>query len=90
VSLACRARLDSEGCWREVRLAAGSVAPIPFSLGRTEAFLEGRRPSRDAVTKAIGIAESEIRPIDDIRSTETYRRTIAGRLLRRFLEGFLE
>ena len=90
VSLACRARLDREGAWREVRLAAGSVAPIPLSLERTEAFLEGRKPSRDAVTEAIGIAESEIRPIDDIRSTETYRRTIAGRLLRRFLEGFLK
>jgi xanthine dehydrogenase small subunit len=90
VSLACCARLDSEGHWREVRLAAGSVAPIPLSLEKTERCLEGRKASRDAVTEAIAIAQSEIRPIDDIRSTEIYRRTIAGRLLRRFLEGFLE
>lgn len=89
VSLACCACLDGEGRWRSVRIAAGSVAPTPVSLVRTESSLEGCRPSREAVNEAVSIAESEIRPIDDIRSTETYRRTIAGRLLRRFLEGFL-
>lgn len=89
VSLACCARLDSQGSWRETRIAAGSVAPTPLPLTRTEAFLEGRTPSRHVIAEAIAIAEGEIRPIDDLRSTEIYRRTIAGRLLGRFLAEFL-
>jgi carbon-monoxide dehydrogenase small subunit/xanthine dehydrogenase small subunit len=89
VSLACCARLDSEGCWRDVRIAAGSVAPTPVALTRTESSLEGRKPSREAVSEAVALAEGEIHPIDDIRSTQVYRRTIAGKLLRRFLEGFV-
>jgi xanthine dehydrogenase small subunit len=32
----------------------------------------------------VRVLENEIRPIDDVRSTADYRRTVAGNLLRRF------
>ncbi len=68
----------------------GAWDPCSIILEQTEQLLEGRKPSRNLAAEAAEAASREVRPIDDIRSTEIYRRTIAGRLLRRFLEGFLE
>lgn len=88
VSLACRARLDDAGVLRDVRLVAGSVAPTVFILKETEKLLEGQKISPDLIREAVDTATREVRPIDDVRSTESYRRTIAGRLVGRFLQGF--
>jgi xanthine dehydrogenase small subunit len=62
------------------RIALGSVAPTVVRLPRTEAFLAGG----GAIRAARPILESEIQPIDDLRSTAEYRRRVAGNLLERF------
>ncbi len=62
------------------RIALGSVAPTPLRLRRTEAALAGGSSIEDA----IGVLQTEITPIDDLRSSEAYRRAVAGNLLRRF------
>ena len=62
------------------RIALGSVGPTVVRLPRVEAALAGGVPIEDAVR----VLESEIAPIDDVRSTAEYRRTVAGNLLRRF------
>ena len=62
------------------RIALGSVAPTVVRLPRTEAALEAGE-SIDDVVRAL---EAEIAPIDDVRSTAEYRRTVAGNLVRRF------
>jgi xanthine dehydrogenase small subunit len=60
------------------RVALGSVAPTVVRLPQTEkALMEGA-----AIDDAVRILESEIRPIDDVRSTAEYRRRVAGNLLR--------
>jgi xanthine dehydrogenase small subunit len=46
----------------------------------TEAALE----AGVTIDEAVRVLETEIRPIDDVRSTAEYRRTVAGNLLRRF------
>ena len=59
----------------------GSVAPTVVRLPRTEAALAaGARHRR----RGARIARAEIHPIDDLRSTADYRRSVAGNLLRRF------
>jgi xanthine dehydrogenase small subunit len=62
------------------RIALGSVAPTVIRLPRTERALgEGA-----GIETAAAIAESEIQPIDDVRSTAGYRRRVVANLLRRF------
>lgn len=63
-----------------VRLAIGSVAPVPLRLYRTEESLSNGA----AIAQARAALEAEISPIDDLRSTERYRRRVAGNLLERF------
>lgn len=62
------------------RLAIGSVAPVPLRLTRTEQALA----SGASLDDARRVLESEISPIDDLRSTADYRRRVAGNLLARF------
>jgi xanthine dehydrogenase small subunit len=65
---------------RRPRIALGSVAPTVVRLPRTEDALAGGASIDDAVR----VLAAEIAPIDDVRSTAEYRRTVAGNLLRRF------
>lgn len=62
------------------KIALGSVAPTVIRLSRTErALADGA-----GIDAAAAIAESEIQPIDDLRSTAGYRRRVVSNLLRRF------
>ena len=63
------------------RLALGSVAPTVIRLPKTEAALAG-----GGIDEACRVLESEITPIDDVRSSAEYRRRVAVNLLRRFWE----
>lgn len=62
------------------RVAVGSVGPTVLRCTRTEAALAGGATFEDASR----ILEDEVQPIDDVRSTATYRRRVCGNLLRRF------
>jgi CO/xanthine dehydrogenase FAD-binding subunit len=74
-----------DGTWTDVRLALGSVAPTTVRAGDAEAALEGRRPTREIAEAAVEALGAELRPIDDVRSTADYRRTVAGRVLHRLI-----
>jgi CO/xanthine dehydrogenase FAD-binding subunit len=71
----------------DVRIALGSVAPTAVEATRTASYLLGRRPEEIDPRAARSVLEGEIAPIDDIRSTARYRRTVAGNVLEQFLEG---
>ena len=70
----------------DVRLAMGSVAPVPLRLTETERIVKGKKIDPKLVMLARTMAASEIRPIDDIRSTARYRSAVAGNLVVEFLE----
>jgi putative cofactor-binding repeat protein len=70
----------------DIRLALGSVAPVPLRLKETERMLTGKRIEPALVEAARKIVSLEIRPIDDIRSTARYRSVVAGNLVAEFLE----
>ena len=76
---------DDGPAWTEVRLALGSVAPTPIRAGRTEAVLEGAAPREAVADEAAAVLAEEITPIDDVRSTAAYRRSVSGRILHRLL-----
>jgi CO/xanthine dehydrogenase FAD-binding subunit len=88
VSKVCLAGLGqiSSGMIRDVRLAMGSVAPVPLRLTETEHMLAGKRIEPSLIGAARKSVAKEIKPIDDIRSTARYRTAVAGNLVAEFLE----
>jgi len=86
VSLAGLGRL-ADGVVEDIRLAMGSVAPVPLRLTETERIVKGRRVDPVLVQLARKTAAAEVRPIDDIRSTARYRAAVAGNLVAEFLEN---
>jgi CO/xanthine dehydrogenase FAD-binding subunit len=85
VVMALAWRTDDSGAWRDVRLALGSVAATPIRVRATEAVLEGGIPGPALADHAAESVASEIQPIDDIRSTADYRRTVTARMLHRMV-----
>lgn len=63
------------------RVAFGAVAPTVIRARRVESILEEGGVER--LGDAMEAARSEVRPIDDIRSSREYRREMAAVLLRR-------
>ena len=79
--------LVTDGVIEDIRLAMGSVAPVPLRLAETERTLKGKRISPELVRSAIRTIAAQIRPIDDIRSTARYRTAVAGNLVAEFLHN---
>jgi CO/xanthine dehydrogenase FAD-binding subunit len=69
----------------DVRIALGSVAPIVVRCVRTEDRLRGQTSGDEAVLLGRESLMNEIAPIDDIRSTASYRLRVATNLLADFL-----
>jgi OHCU decarboxylase len=69
----------------DVRIAMGSVAPVPLRLTETEQTVKGKAIDSELLLLARKAIAAEIRPIDDIRSTARYRAAVAGNLVLEFL-----
>jgi hypothetical protein len=85
VCFAARMRVE-EDTVADIRIALGSVAPVPLRCFQTEALLRGANINAATVKAARKILSAKLSPIDDFRSTQVYRRTVAGNLLEKFLE----
>jgi len=88
ISKVCLAGLGqiAGGAIRDVRLALGSVAPVPLRLSETEHMLVGKQIEPSLMETVKKRVTQEISPIDDIRSTARYRTAVAGNLVADFLE----
>ena len=73
-----------------VRIALGSVAPIPIRCQRTEQALENRPLTEETIQAAVETLRAEITPIDDIRSTRDYRLRVSLNLLQDFLRQLVK
>lgn len=87
-SVALLLEMEGKKC-QKVRIAAGSVAPVPLRLSKVEALLEGETVSRELLAEAQNMTSEAVAPITDIRASEEYRRHIAGVLVRRALEDMM-
>ena len=69
-----------------VRIALGSVAPIPLRCVKTENVLRTQTVNPETISEAKAVLAAEISPISDIRSSRDYRLRVSLNLLQDFLE----
>lgn len=75
-----------EGKLADLRIALGSIAPVPLRCVKTEAALRGNELNQTTIARARAVLADEIVPIDDIRSTSNYRHQVSLNLLEDFLQ----
>lgn len=63
----------SNGVFRNVRVAMGSVAPTPLRARNVEAALEGKPLNADTIRAAVAATSADAKPIDDVRASAWYR-----------------
>jgi CO/xanthine dehydrogenase FAD-binding subunit len=88
VCLAATAQIN-QGTVDHVRIAFGSVAPVPLRCRQTEAVLQGATLDEGAIAAARSELSREIVPIDDIRSTKNYRLQVSLNVLEDFLRRLI-
>jgi CO/xanthine dehydrogenase FAD-binding subunit len=89
VCFAGMANLDGDEI-QNIRLAYGSVAPVPVRALKTEAVLKNRKIDIAAIKDSSEQLAAELLPIDDMRSTAEYRMQVSANLLEEFLIGLKE
>ena len=85
VALAGLAKMNN-GKIERIRIALASVAPVPLRAVATEQHLASEPLDIESAKTALA---REIAPINDIRSTQDYRRSVAANLLGEFLESLV-
>ncbi len=83
----------SQAVWIEIedtqvkraRIALGAVAPTCMRAEQAENFLTGKEISPSSAGKCAEIVSREVKPITDLRASESYRRKMAAVLTRRLL-----
>jgi len=88
VCVAATARMDN-GAVELIRIALGSVAPVPLRCRATEAVLQGKTIDENVIQQAKAALSREIVPIDDIRSTKDYRLRVSVNVLEDFLRQLI-
>ena len=84
VIVAFHANTDG-GKLTDVRIGAGSVAATPIRLTDAEAALEGQPFNASLPNVAAEAARRQVKPIDDVRSTATYRHFVLGQVVMRMV-----
>lgn len=73
----------------DLRIALGSVAPIPIRCTQTESALRNKQVNDLTLATAKAALTAEIAPIDDLRSTSAYRLRVSLNLLEDFARQFV-
>ncbi|HWQ89970.1 MAG TPA: FAD binding domain-containing protein [Desulfitobacteriaceae bacterium] len=83
---------ENDSLIRDVRIAFGAAAPTVIRSREAENLLKGRRCSRVPQLRGDILAcyERLLSPLDDLRSSKEYRRTVALNLLDNFLTNDLQ
>ena len=76
---------SKSGVCRDLRLVLGAVAPTPMRARKSEGTATGQRLDDELIEKVSQMASEEARPISDVRSTASYRRTLVAVLTRKTL-----
>lgn len=73
-----------------VRIAMGAVGPVPTRARRAEEALLGKAPDEAAIAAAAQAAAAEAKPIDDLRASAAYRRSVLKTLVARALAAAVD
>jgi CO/xanthine dehydrogenase FAD-binding subunit len=87
VALAVLAKIEG-GMVEDIRIGAASLREMPMRCTATEQALLGQTLNAATIAKARVALRSEARPIDDIRSTASYRAAVAANVLEECLREF--
>jgi carbon-monoxide dehydrogenase medium subunit len=77
----------ANGSIEKADITLGAVAPIIVHAEEAEVFLLGKRLDRETIQTAATLAQSASRPINDVRGSAGYRRTMVRVITRRALEA---
>jgi CO/xanthine dehydrogenase FAD-binding subunit len=90
VNVAAFLSLDGpKGAIHAARVVMGAVAPVPVRATSAEKILLGEKPSKKLFAAAGKAAARDSKPIDDFRSSASYRRAMVEVLARRALGAAL-
>lgn len=73
----------------DIRIALGAVAPTPVRAKPAEDVLRDKKPDKKLIEEAADRAAASVRPIDDVRSSASYRREMVRVLTKRAIEEAL-
>lgn len=74
----------------DVKIALGAVAPTPIRAYGAEELLRGQTITPELVHAVAQKAQELATPIDDVRATGAYRKSVVGVLVQRTLEHSIE
>ncbi len=72
---------------QDIRICFGGMAATPKRATQCEDYLKGKAWTEKSIEVAVAELEKDYAPIDDMRASAEYRKTVAANLLRKF---FLE
>ncbi len=70
----------------EFRIAYGSVAPTVLRLRDVEEFAKGKHIDEEFVHSISEMVKKDVHPIDDVRGSAEYRKTLCANLVYRMIE----
>ena len=79
--------LVQQGLCKRVRIALGSVAPIPLLAQKASNMLEGKGPDMELIEAVARVAAEESRPIDDHRASAWYRKQVVSAMVAQILKN---
>ena len=89
VGVAVMVSMDGEVC-RDIKIALGAVSPTPIRAGKAEEVIRSQKIEDDILEKVGQVAADESSPIDDCRSSASYRRRMVDVLVKRGIRQAVE
>ncbi len=90
VSTAASIKLAEDGTIEDIRIALGSVAPVPLRAKKAEEVLRGKKPTLELIEQCAKVAMNESKPISDVRASAEYRKEMVYVLTRRVILNTLK
>ena len=84
VSVAVLLQMKGKTCV-DAAIALGAVAPTPLRVEKAEGILRGKKVDVALVKQCAQAAAENVRPIDDVRASADYRRTLCEVLVHRMI-----
>ena len=78
------------GCFKDLRISIGAVAPVVIRCLKAEKYLEGKKIDEKLVKEAGNIAVTEAKPIDDFRASQSYRNDLIAVLVTRTINAAID